>query len=208
MKLVATLAAAAVTLTMSASVAAQSPRALTIEDYYRITTVGDTQISPDGKWVVFTQSRRVEDDNTNAIDTFVVPVDGSAAPRRITHDGRSVAQPRWTDDNMLQYSLNAKTNSDVFVGGTAPTPRIRPDAALFKVDVTGNAAPVAAKAAPAGSLSGDGKWRAIAQEIPRVEIPLTGESSPFVARHVARFKGRQFDWMRFQADGQDYPTAD
>ena len=46
MKLVATLAAA-LTLT-SLSLIAQSPRALTIEDYYRIKSVGDTQISPDG----------------------------------------------------------------------------------------------------------------------------------------------------------------
>ena len=45
------------------------------------------------------------------------PADGSAAPRRITHEGSSVASPRWTDDNLLQYSLNASVNSAVFVGG-------------------------------------------------------------------------------------------
>ena len=100
---------------------AQSPRALTIEDYYKIKSVGDPQISPDGKWVAFTLTTRVEEDNTNAIETFVVPADGSAAPRRITHEGKSVATPRWTDDNLLQYSLNAKVNSDVFLGGRAST---------------------------------------------------------------------------------------
>ena len=109
MKLVATLVAACIALTYpSSSLVAQSPRALTIEDYYKIKSVGDAQISPDGKWVAFTLTTRVEEDNTNAIETFVVPADGSAAPRRITHEGKSVASPRWTDDNMLQYSLNAK----------------------------------------------------------------------------------------------------
>ncbi len=56
-------------------------RALAIEDYYRIKSVGDPQISPNGRWVAYTVSTRVEEDNTNAIETYVVPVDGSAAPR-------------------------------------------------------------------------------------------------------------------------------
>jgi hypothetical protein len=55
-------------------------------------------------------------------------------PRRITHEGKSVATPRWTDDNMLQYSLNAKVNSAIFLGGDAP-PRERGSSALFKVAV-------------------------------------------------------------------------
>ena len=154
MKFVATLAAAVITLTLnSSSLVAQAPRALTIEDYYRIKTVGDPQISQDGKWIAFTVTTRVEDDNTNAIDTFVVPIDGSASPRKISHEGKSVAQPRWTDDNLLQYSLNAKTNSDVFVGGTAPTPRIRPDSALFKVDIVAGSAPGTATPRTASSSS-------------------------------------------------------
>ena len=131
MKLVATIAAACITLTFpSSSLVAQSPRALTIEDYYKIKSVGDAQISPDGKWVAYTLTTRIEEDNTNAIETFVVPVDGSAAPRRITHEGNSVASPRWTDDNMLQYSLNAKINSAVFIGpdllagGESPQTRV------------------------------------------------------------------------------------
>ena len=117
MKLVAAVVAACVALTLpSSSLVAQSQRALTIEDYYKIKSVGDPQISPDGKWVAFTLITRVEEDNTSAIETFVVPADGSAAPRRITHEGKSVATPRWTDDNMLQYSLNAKVNSAIFIG--------------------------------------------------------------------------------------------
>jgi dipeptidyl aminopeptidase/acylaminoacyl peptidase len=192
----------------SAPLGAQAGRALAIEDYYRIKSVGDTQISPDGKWVVYTLTTRVEEDNTNAIDTFVVPADGSAPPRKITHEGKSVAQPRWTADNMLQYSLNAKTNSDVFVGGPPPQPRIKSDPSLFKADVAGNGPAVATKAEPVGSTSADGKWRAITAQFPRASIKDAALPSAFVGRHIDRFKGRQFDWMRFQSDGQDYPTTD
>jgi dipeptidyl aminopeptidase/acylaminoacyl peptidase len=197
-----------VLVALSGAAGAQSGRALTIEDYYRIKSVGDAQISPDGKWVAYTLTTRVEEDNTNAIDTFVVPTDGSAAPRKITHEGKSVAQPRWTSDNMLQYSLNAKTNSDVFLGGPPPQPRIKMDASLFKVDLSANTAPVAAKPEASGSISADGKWRASGMEFKRATINDANQPSQFVTRHLDRFKGRQFDWMRFQSDGQDYPTSD
>src|ERR1041385_3631285 len=91
-------------------------RVLTIEDYYKIKTIGDPQMSPNGKWVSFTVSTRIEDDNTTSIETYVVPADGSAQPKKITHEGKNVANPRWTDDNLLQYSLNARVNSAVFLG--------------------------------------------------------------------------------------------
>ena len=154
-------------------------------------------------------STRIEEDNTNAIDTFVVPVDGSAAPRRITHEGKSVAQPRWTDDNLLQYSLNAKTNSDVFVGGacSATANSRRTHRSSKSRWLMPNATPVSATAAAAGVLSADGKWRAQARELPRAPV-AEAAGTDFEKRHAARFKGRTFDWMRFQQDGQDYPTPD
>ena len=73
---------------MSGLAFAQSPpkgRALKVEDYYRIKTVANPQISPNGKWVTFTVSTRNEDDNTTAYETYVVPADGSAQPHKIQH---------------------------------------------------------------------------------------------------------------------------
>jgi dipeptidyl aminopeptidase/acylaminoacyl peptidase len=208
MKLLAALFAAGIALLYSPpSVTAQAPRALTIEDYYKIKSVGDAQLSPDGRWVVFTVTTRVEDDNTNAIETFVVRADGSTAPRRITHEGRSVASPRWTEDGLLQYSLNARVASWVFVGAGAPA-RPPVDSALFKiaVDDPGAAAAVAAPPPP-GAISPDGAWRAQVRELPRPPAADPG-GTDFEKRHAARFQGRAFDWMRFQQDGQDYPVPD
>ena len=56
---------------------AQSPsgRPLAIEDYYRVKTVGNPDISPDGKWVAFTVSTRVEATNDNASEVWLVPSD-------------------------------------------------------------------------------------------------------------------------------------
>jgi hypothetical protein len=62
MKKLATLALVLLFLvTVTAPIGAQTGRALAIEDYYKIKSVGDTQISPDGRWVVYTLTTRVED---------------------------------------------------------------------------------------------------------------------------------------------------
>src|SRR5689334_20874076 len=48
-------------------------RPLAIEDYYRIKTIGGVTISPDGKWVAFNVSTRLEDTNGNFAEAWVVP---------------------------------------------------------------------------------------------------------------------------------------
>src|SRR5438552_1878306 len=45
-------------------------RHLTIEDYYRIQTVGSPQISPDGRWLAFTVSTRIEEDNSTRTEAY------------------------------------------------------------------------------------------------------------------------------------------
>lgn len=206
MKHLATLVIVSIAFSVPVSGQAGGGRALTIEDYYQITTAGDVQISPDGRWVAYTVTTRHEDDNSNAIETFVAAADGSAAPRRITHDGRAVASPRWTEDGMLQYSLNARVNSAVFVGGEAARPRTGSDNFTVAVDVA-NAVAVAAGAVPPGVRSADNQFRAVAKDLPRTP-PAEVSATDFEKRHASRFKGRTFDWMRFQQDGQDYPIAD
>ncbi len=55
---------------------------LRIEDYYRLQTVGGVAMSPDGQTVTFTVSTRVEATNGSTVESYVVPADGSAPPRR------------------------------------------------------------------------------------------------------------------------------
>src|SRR5438874_1864025 len=42
---------------------AQAARALTIEDYYRVKTAGGPAFSADARWVAFTVTTRVEENN-------------------------------------------------------------------------------------------------------------------------------------------------
>ena len=75
--------------------AAQKPssgRPLTIEDYYRVQTIGNAAFSPNGKWVTYTVSTRLEepDANSSRADAWLVPADASAEPRRVQHQGKDV----------------------------------------------------------------------------------------------------------------------
>jgi dipeptidyl aminopeptidase/acylaminoacyl peptidase len=172
------------------TVAAESQRAarpLTIEDYYRVQTVGGVAISPDGRWAAFTVSTRIEATNGTSTESYVVPADASSAPRRIQHEGKDVSAPGFTADGRLRYTV---------------------DRQAWTTDA-GNpaAAPVRAEAGAAGTVSPDGKWSVQLRD--KARPPATSAPpTDFERRHAERFKGAIFDWMEFQRDGQPFPAPD
>jgi hypothetical protein len=82
----------------------QGRRPLAIEDYYRIKTVGGVSLSPDGKFVAFTVSTRLEENNGNAVEAWLVPWDGSTPAKRISADGASVTGLSWDGAGMLRFN--------------------------------------------------------------------------------------------------------
>ncbi len=100
----------ALSLVAVLGVSAQSPtgRALAIEDYYRVKTVGNPDLSPDGKWVAFTVSTRVEATNDNTSEVWLVASDGSAPARRVSADGANAVAPAWLDDGRLRFSAGGR----------------------------------------------------------------------------------------------------
>jgi dipeptidyl aminopeptidase/acylaminoacyl peptidase len=161
-------------------------RPLAIEDYYRVQTVANPEISPDGKWVSFTVATRIEDDNSTRTESYVVPSNGSASPRRVTHYGRDIASVRWTAENWLQYSADRKQ---------------------WKTDpAQASAAPAATERLPDGAvLSPDKQWVALAKDRPEPRKEPSS-ASEFEKKHEERFKGVTFDWKDFQRDGQPFPA--
>jgi dipeptidyl aminopeptidase/acylaminoacyl peptidase len=161
-------------------------RPLVIEDYYRIQTVESPQISPDGRWVIFTVGTRIEEDNSTRREAYVVPTDASAPPRRVVHYGKDVTDARWTHDGRLKYSIDRR---------------------LWTIDPGRAAAPPAeSEQWPNGAvLSADSKWIAFAKEkAPSDKSP--SYASDFERRHDERFKGVTFDWKDFQRDGAPFPA--
>ncbi|HVL66235.1 MAG TPA: S9 family peptidase [Vicinamibacterales bacterium] len=200
------LTVAVLSLPDDAAHARRQGRALTIEDYYRVTTVGGTQMSPDGGWVLFTVGHRIEEDNSTRSETHVVATGGGSPPRHVVHGGREVANARWNDESWIEYSVEqerwkahpARLDAPERIETERSDPRGRGVAAGGGRGGRGGAAPV---------RSADGRW--IAQlrdkEQPRSEPTY---ASAFEERHQKRFKGAIFDWKDFQRDGEPFPAPD
>lgn len=162
-------------------------RALAIEDYFRIQSVGGPRISPDGRWVQFTVSTRIEEDNSTRTETHVVPADGSAASRRVLHYGRDIERAGWTGESRLIYAADGQ--SWVIDPGVPAAP------------------PAGAPTPPRGAPSPDGAWIALTQDRPQ-PARESGAATDFERRHEERFKGAIFDWKDFQRDGAPFPAPD
>jgi len=183
------LAATASSAPAQGSPASASSRPLSIEDYYRVQTVGAPQLSPDGAWVAFTLSRRIESTNGDSSAVWLVPADGSAPPRRVSAPGQDAESPRWLESGWLRY---------VSDGEEWDLEAARPEATLVR---RGRSGPRARADFP----TADGKWIARLRDVapPRPPVP---DRSEFERRHEARFKGVQFDWLEFQRDGAPFPA--
>jgi dipeptidyl aminopeptidase/acylaminoacyl peptidase len=168
------------------TVAQQRGRPLAIEDYYRVQTVASPSISPSGRWVAFTVSTRIEDDNSTRTETFLVSSDASTKPARVVHYGKDVTTPTWTADSRLDYMAERQH---------------------WTIDPSNlSAAPVKAAALPAGAVfSVDRKSIAFAKDKPQPKKDRQ-YASDFEKRHEERFKGVTFDWKDFQRDGQPFPA--
>lgn len=200
------LAATASLAMLTVTLPAQAPpagRALTIEDYYRVRNVGSPSISPDGRWVAFTVTTRVEDNedaNKTSSEGWFVPIDASAQAARIEPDGGEVTGLRWLDDNRLQYTRDRQT------WAMNPAQPSSPPAKLGSAEGRGGGGR-GRGGAPAAIPSPDGKWRVELRDRPQPK-PEPQDRTEFEKRHAERFKGAIFDWKDFQRDGQPFPSPD
>lgn len=76
----------------------QGKRAMTIDDLITTIRVSDPQLSPDGKRVLYTRSTTVLDTGKRNSDIWVVPADGSSAPRAFIGGEKSQNTARFTPD--------------------------------------------------------------------------------------------------------------
>ena len=94
------------TVPLVPAVGAQGPapgRALAIEDYYRVLGVGAPSLSPDGRWVAFTVSRRIEATNTDSSQVWVVAASGTPTARPVSDASLDASSPQRGDDGRLRY---------------------------------------------------------------------------------------------------------
>jgi dipeptidyl aminopeptidase/acylaminoacyl peptidase len=72
-------------------------RTIQLDDFTKISSVSDPQISPDGKSIAFVLSRiNLEQDRADR-DLLIIDI-ASGAPRALTHDRKGVGSPRWSPE--------------------------------------------------------------------------------------------------------------
>ena len=74
-----------------------APRPLIIDDIYKIKSVRDPQISPDGKWIAYVVSVTSLDKNRSNSDIWLMPSEGGEA-RQLTTSEKRDDTPRWSPD--------------------------------------------------------------------------------------------------------------
>jgi dipeptidyl aminopeptidase/acylaminoacyl peptidase len=86
-------------LVLAAPAAAQQKkRPIQIDDLFRFKRVGDPQISPDGKHVVYQVGAVSLEKNRTSTSLWLAATDGKTPPRQLTNTTKSDRHPRWSPD--------------------------------------------------------------------------------------------------------------
>jgi dipeptidyl aminopeptidase/acylaminoacyl peptidase len=85
-------------------------RPMTVDDLLAVKTVGDPQISPDGKQVVYVVSEIDRATDKSNSDLWLVPLAGGE-PRRLTSSPGADNSPRWSPDGKSISFLSTRSGS-------------------------------------------------------------------------------------------------
>jgi dipeptidyl aminopeptidase/acylaminoacyl peptidase len=97
--------------TALAQTAAPAKAPLTHDALWTMPRVGSPVPSPDGKWVVYSQTNPAYDDKDQTSDLWIVPADGSARPRRITSTKAGESGATWSPDG-TRLAFTARREGD------------------------------------------------------------------------------------------------
>jgi len=84
---------------------------LTHETMWMLKRVGAPVPSPDGKWVIFSLIEPAYDEKDQVSDLWIVPVDGSAKPRRLTFSKSGESGVTWSPDSR-RIAFTARREGD------------------------------------------------------------------------------------------------
>src|SRR5690348_10276155 len=100
-------AALIITPCASSQVKPDSPRPITIDDYFRILGVHDPQLSPDGQWVAYAIDKAILKTDKNETRIWMAPISGgNAIP--LTAEGVTSNHPRWSPDGKYLAFLSER----------------------------------------------------------------------------------------------------
>ena len=170
-------------------------RALELEDYYRLKSVGSPALSPDGSRVAYVVTTVLEDENRRHSEIWLANADGSGEPFRVTSPGHSASGPLWSPDGSLLVFSSSRPGPAGGGGGGSWFLRMdRPSGEAFQIE--------GLRGSP--DFSPDGAWIAFTMAVRPPPAPERTYESDFERRVVERFDGRDFDWMNYRFDRRGY----
>jgi dipeptidyl aminopeptidase/acylaminoacyl peptidase len=95
------------------SLHAQQSRPWQSTDYYKLISLADPQLSPDGRRVAFTVTTIVEDKDKRHSEIWMVAADGSVPAYRYTSPSTEASNPTWSPDgSLLAFSSRREGSED------------------------------------------------------------------------------------------------
>ncbi|MBC7882238.1 MAG: S9 family peptidase [Anaerolineae bacterium] len=90
---------------------AESPRPILPSDVYKLRTVADPQVSPDGQWVAYTVSTADPKADRNNKDLWMTSWD-SKSTIQLTTSKKNESTPRWSPDNRYLAFLSSRDDDN------------------------------------------------------------------------------------------------
>ena len=99
----------ALSLSLVASRATSQKHALTFDDYIALKSVGDPQLSPDGRWVAYTVTEYSLKENRGTTRIWLAEL-ATGQMRQLTAGPGSDRQPRWSPDGKTLAFVSTRQN--------------------------------------------------------------------------------------------------
>ncbi len=97
-------------LSLFCAEAADTVHPFTVHDLVAMDRISESQVSPDGKWIVFTLRKTDLEANKGRTDLWLVGSDGKDL-RQLTIDPASDSNPCWARDGKKVYFLSSRSSS-------------------------------------------------------------------------------------------------
>ncbi len=178
---------------------AKAPRPMALSDWYRVTTVGNPALSPDGKRIAMTVTTTKESENRRHSEIWVVNSAGGD-PQRWTSPSTESANPRWSPDGKYLFFTSQRT------GGRGNTWAIRLDQpsgeAVQVADYPNGSMPASNAFAVFSGPANTDSARTAGDPFARMQ-PMARPTYEAITRPAdpARFDGRHVTDMSYKVNG-------